>query len=250
MVVLNQHDAYAFADSDGGQPKTITDLASSESAKHLDRSTFRDFLKNLSDGCVYVVGKNTWADLGDDLRKRILARAASVVVSSNDEICIIDSDGTHALVEFSDESNYVRCGTLASETLIVARYHSIGMKPATIVVLGGHSVYKAFSGMYTTVYQCEIHTKEHTPQFIMPYPKEVFLRRWSRTEEEHDAIRAEADPDENNIGFTALDINDMLNASISRQCVAQITPESIGYRSANIVDTPLYSVTKYIKENN
>lgn len=127
-----------------GNGNLITETAD-ELTRKLDRQILRSYIKNLATGgTLFVVGENTYKNMGGQLRGMI--NAANVVVSNEDEAKHLGEE-----IKYNNE---------ASKQIQLMNYvFQVSLKRnMNIVVLGGKSVYQAFKGHYAELTHCMIKT--------------------------------------------------------------------------------------------
>lgn len=113
------------------------------SARQLDQSILRNVLERIKRPLI-VVGENTWGEMkqGGSFYERSYNKGSLVFVSNSDYI----------ITEEPWEANSKRVKGHPSEDLVRLVFSEAISKDRTVLVLGGHSVYRLFYNHYTLFY--------------------------------------------------------------------------------------------------
>lgn len=237
MILLDQNRSYAHISPKTSKPVTIAESLP-PSSRSIDRKVFREFLHQFDDTPhAFAVGANTWSDLGQQIRDRILENH-TVFVSSASEILKVTKTTTEQVCQMSGEARFIKCGTLSNVVTSFCHENGSRLTPMGIVVLGGKSVYMSFAGQYTDVFVCRGQTSEVGTFLQFPPFRSVFLRPvpWPSQDDFEDAYYPKKqDPDE----------NDQLTFMTEYHSNVSIRKTSTFDIVGHPVKTMLYTVTHY-----
>lgn len=156
-VVLTSQDGAIYTDE-----KKPMFFKASKPTRKLDQAILTNVIRSQENGCVFVMGENTYNELTLTKLEGVINEAsASIFVSNDKAVYLVREIGDELgepLYEYEDGEDTLlalRRITMASMFSQEDKqlHHS---KHPTLMVLGGISVYNAFAGMYHEIHHSKL----------------------------------------------------------------------------------------------
>lgn len=134
------------------------------SIRGLDQSIMNnaiDFHSHSDTGAIVVVGANTYDELQNTaMMRQMKKRVLGFVVSSDKNIMYYSADGVKniELVSFGETDTKEQKKTILRRTVFAMLYNvdpEAKVSAGTAIIIGGVSVYEAFTGFYTYFHECK-----------------------------------------------------------------------------------------------
>lgn len=169
-IACTDNHGRIYFESDGKKKLIARAPETPEWVSDFDFMIFKRFLDTHwgpDDRCLVVIGKNTYEEAKKLIHSHMKNQKSALLVSTKNELSVIHSASIILSDAFGTPVKQEPIEPISINSLqnlrVIAYKTAIKMHADKVIVLGGNSVYRAFSGCYDLFMNCVIHSRLGIP---------------------------------------------------------------------------------------